>query len=191
MNVLAFFTNSGVPATGLSPTIRIIDIADSTAVISDEAMIEIGDGFYKYDFVAYDWTKDYAVRCDGGAALAPTDRYSYGNNDSFAEDVADAVWDEQISQHQLVGSFGETMVAILTDLVTIDGKIDIIKGLTHENVYIDQTVYDTDNNLIEARYRIYSDAASVGTNNNIIGEYQITSDTEGPCKFRTWQQIKV
>jgi len=190
MNVLAFFTNSGVPTTGLSPTIRILDVDDSTAVVTNAPMVEVGDGFYKYDFTAYDGKKDYAVRCDGGATLSPSDRYSYGNNDSFSEDIADQVWDEQLSDHQLTGSMGEVFSAILTDLITINSKVDIIKGLTHENIQIDQTVYDDFNNLEEARLRIYSNAASVGTNTNIIATYKFESTGTGPGKFDLWRQIK-
>jgi hypothetical protein len=66
-------------------------------------------------------------------------------------------------------------------------------GLTHENIYIDNPSYDVNSNLVSARVRIYSDSASVGTSNNIIGTYQISSDTtgQGPGKFNNWRQVKV
>jgi hypothetical protein len=61
----------------------------------------------------------------------------------------------------------------------------------HENIFIDQPGYDINANLISARVRIYSDSASVGTANNIIGTYQITSDGTGRGQFANWKQVKV
>ena len=54
MNILAFFTENGFPKVGLTPIIRILDINDSTSVVTDDLMIEVGDGFYKYNFVTFD-----------------------------------------------------------------------------------------------------------------------------------------
>jgi len=64
-------------------------------------------------------------------------------------------------------------------------------GLMHENIYIDNASYDGDNNLVGARVRIYSDAASVGTANNVIGTYTIGSTGSGAGKFTDWAQVKV
>jgi len=61
-------------------------------------------------------------------------------------------------------------------------------GLVHENIYIDNPVYDDFSNLVSARVRIYSDAVSVGTNNNIIATYQITAQGDGAGKFTYWRQ---
>lgn len=67
----------------------------------------------------------------------------------------------------------------------------LILGLVHENIFIDNTVFDSDNNLIKARIRIYSNSASVGTDNDILGTYRINANSSGPGKFTTWEQIKV
>ena len=64
-------------------------------------------------------------------------------------------------------------------------------GLSHENVTIDQPVYDTDGNLTSARVRLYSDAASVGSDLNVIAEYNIAAPSTGPGIFTTWSQKKV
>ena len=93
MQVLAFFTDAGVPKTGLVPTVRIRDISDNTLVITDSTSSEVGDGWYKYDFIVYDSDKEYAIRFDGGPTLSNTDRYTSGTNDSFADDIADAVFE--------------------------------------------------------------------------------------------------
>lgn len=118
MQVLAFFTNDGVPQPGLTPIVRIRDISDNSLVVTDLAASEVGDGWYKYDFAAYDSAKEYAIRFDGGAALADSDRYTSGTNDSFIDDITDGVWSEdlsaystgagQIQQQQLYG--GEIII---------------------------------------------------------------------------------
>jgi hypothetical protein len=61
-------------------------------------------------------------------------------------------------------------------------------GLVHHNIYIDNTTYDEFGNMISGRVRIYSDAASVGTNNNVIETYLITADGTECGKFTYWEQ---
>ena len=71
-------------------------------------------------------------------------------------------------------------------------KIDKILGLVHQNIVIDETEYDDRGNLVTARLRIYKDSASVGTNNNVIGTYEITADTNNIAgRFTTWRQIAI
>lgn len=99
MIVSAFFTENGLPKTGLSATLRIRDLSDDSLVVTDAAMSEVGDGFYKYDFSSYDSSKEYAIRCDGSATLADHERYTYGGNDtqtslpsSDISSIASSVW---------------------------------------------------------------------------------------------------
>jgi hypothetical protein len=75
MLIGAYFTSSGAPATGLSPTVSVMDMSDGSTVVNAQAMTEVGLGAYKYTFVGYDSTKDYHVLCDGGVALGP-ERYA-------------------------------------------------------------------------------------------------------------------
>lgn len=92
MYVTAFFTSSGVPQTGLTPTIRIRDVITNTLIITDDTMSEVGDGWYKYSFASYDPDVDYVVRCDGGATLTGSERYAYAGTDSESGDmIAQAV----------------------------------------------------------------------------------------------------
>lgn len=79
---------------------------------------------------------------------------------------------------------------IATDVSDIATDIKRVLGLLHENVYIDNTSYDAYNNLISGRVRIYSDAASVGTANNVIDTYTITVDAPSEGKFTTYKQVK-
>jgi hypothetical protein len=385
MNIVAFFTSSGVPATGLSPTIRIRNVSTGALVVTDAAMTEVGDGFYRYNYTGYNPTIDYAIRCDGTAILPAAERYVYGGNE-LADEInevytttqtltagqitAGDVWDETLAVHTTPGTYGQELAtkadiaaatstifttatsgsviygtetggtwqstqlrdnnywnitesvadgitvelifyipeldrpgilsifgryegqpssthyqelwawnyeasaweqlvdnfipggnvadaeyeheyyernvdrinnnevkfrivhhitsyvgthnmfidsAIVTSIAVITAEdiadavwsktlsggytaeqylyynneyLKRIVGLVHENFYIDNPVYDTDNNLVSARVRIYSDAASVGTGSNIIGTYTITSPGDGPGKFTTWKQVR-
>jgi hypothetical protein len=81
---VSFFTENGEPSIGLSPIINIRDISDGSLVITSGTMTEKGDGFYAYDFVGYNDTKDYAVRSDS-VTLSGTDRYSYGSTGEYNE----------------------------------------------------------------------------------------------------------
>ncbi len=80
MNIIAFFTASGVPKTGLSPTIDIWKV-DATQVITAQAMTEIAGGFYVYDFTTYDEDEDYVIRADG-VTLTGYDRYVHSTNET-------------------------------------------------------------------------------------------------------------
>ena len=82
MWVVSFFTENGEPVTGLSPIINIRDISDGSLVITSGTMTEKGDGFYAYDFVGYDDTKDYAVRSDS-VTLSGTDRYAFASTGEY------------------------------------------------------------------------------------------------------------
>jgi len=64
-------------------------------------------------------------------------------------------------------------------------------GLVHHNFYIDQTTYDEYGNMVSGRVRIYSDAASVGTDTNIIETYLITTDGTECGRFNYWAQVKM
>jgi hypothetical protein len=63
-------------------------------------------------------------------------------------------------------------------------------GLLHENIFIDNPIYDVDGNLISARVRIYSTSGDVGTDNNVIGTYLIAVTASGVGKFLTWSQVR-
>jgi len=77
--IISFFTEGGVPKTGLSPVIDIWE-TDGTLVVNNQAMTEIAGGGYFYNFVAYDDTKDYFIRADS-VALTGTERYQGSSND--------------------------------------------------------------------------------------------------------------
>lgn len=114
MDILAFFTNQGIPATGLSPIIRIRDVSDGSLLVTDAAMTEVGDGHYKYDFTTYNAKREYAIRCDGGVVLPSSERFTFAGNENYFEDVSDAVWSISPSGYDIPeSSFGQSFVALL------------------------------------------------------------------------------
>lgn len=64
-------------------------------------------------------------------------------------------------------------------------------GLLHQNIYIDNTVYDEYGNLISSRVRIYSNSADVGSEINVIGTYIVYANCNEQGKFNTWSQIEI
>lgn len=80
MLLLAYFSSSGSPATGLTPTITVRDVSDGSAVVNAQAMTETGSGFYKYDYAGYDTTKNYVILCAGGITLVGTERYAVADS---------------------------------------------------------------------------------------------------------------
>lgn len=81
---VAYLNDEGQPATGLTPTIRIRELATNTLVVTDAAMTEVGDGAYSYEFTAYDPAVDYSFRSDAGATLVSR----YGFNSTEEDDSA-------------------------------------------------------------------------------------------------------
>ena len=83
---------------------------------------------------------------------------------------------------------------VYVDIEDLSGIYDIVirtLGLVHHNVYIDNPIYDDQNNMISARLRIYSDKASVGTDLDVIETYLLTSDGTECGKFNYWQQVVI
>jgi len=76
INFAAYFTQNNVPATGLTPTITIINVSDETTEVTDASMTELGLGWYKYEWSSTDLTKDYVARADGGVTLSDGERYA-------------------------------------------------------------------------------------------------------------------
>lgn len=79
--------------------------------------------------------------------------------------------------------------SIISKVDVIDGNVDTINinldtvsinilrllGLAQENIYIDNQVYDSDNNLTSCRIRVYSVSGSVGTSSDVLATYNVTA----------------
>ena len=142
--VTTYVTTAGAPATGLSVTVRIwrVRAATQTLVVTDAAMTEVGDGFYKYEFTTWDPLENYVFRSDSGVAQADSERYATGASGLTKEEVADQVWDETKADHSIVGSTGEA-------LTNIEGIVEILLKFEANRSLIDPvaktlTIYDDD-----------------------------------------------
>lgn len=142
--ITTFVTTSGVPATGLSVTIRIwlVEAGLNTLVVTDAAMSEVGDGFYKYNFTTMDPLESYVYRSDSGVAQAITERYAIGASNLSPEEISDTVWDEAIADHAAVGSTGES-------LSTVQSIVEVLLKFEKNRTLIDPiaktlTIYDDD-----------------------------------------------
>jgi hypothetical protein len=111
MLLTAFFTNNGSPATGLSPTISVWNAVTTANVVNAQAMTEIASGFYKYDFTSYDRLLNYVILTDGGGTLDNSERYGYGVNESYQEDIAAETWATTVSGYETT-TYGEAVALI-------------------------------------------------------------------------------
>jgi len=80
-------------------------------------------------------------------------------------------------------------INIDTDALETDVKR--ILGLVQENFYLDNPTFDSDNNLLTARVRTYSLAASVGTTSNVLATYTMTATFSAAGKVTTYKLVKV
>jgi hypothetical protein len=81
MYLAAWFSDKGVPKTGLTPTIDVWELVSGTQVVTAQSMTEVAGGWYRYNFAGYSDTTEYVIRCDGGAGLKDFERYKYGQNE--------------------------------------------------------------------------------------------------------------
>lgn len=81
MNIISYFSENGVPKTGLTPSITIREL-DGTIKVNAQNMTEVAAGFYKYDFTDYDEDEDYLISVDGGSSLSDSDRYLANTNET-------------------------------------------------------------------------------------------------------------
>lgn len=130
-NITVFFTNAGVPKTGLTPTISIWNITTSTLDVSAAAVTEISaglmPGWYTYAFTSYNYDESYIFTVDGGAGMFTSvcDRYKYGGNESYEEDISYEVWEESSDSHGTIsprttGGLLNLLTAVLTNRTKID-----------------------------------------------------------------------
>ena len=98
-----------------------------------------------------------------------------------------------IVTHPIYFPWGKTD-DVLVDSADMSDIYEIVRrtlGLVHHNIYIDNPTYDDFGNMVSARVRIYSDAASIGTDSNVIESYIITSNGTQCGQFDYWQQVLI
>lgn len=132
--ISSFFTDGGLPAEGLSPTIRIWDLDTNIELVTDDAMTEVGGGWYKYEFTTYNPLIKYAFRAFGGASLPDSEQFSWATNESFIDDyltdLVGAIWEEAGVDHQTTNTFGQFLNRV--DALTQAIKIALLNRHTIE-----------------------------------------------------------
>jgi hypothetical protein len=116
----------------------------------------------KTDKLTFTVTNDIQARINDVGVLTPTV-------------LADAIWDELSINHTDTGSMGEIMN-------------DSVGASVDANRYVDQCVY-SGLYLASCRIRLYSNPASVGTDNDVIATYLMTS-TNTAGKMTTFKEVK-
>lgn len=151
-SILSYFSAEGVPSTGLSPTIKIRDVVDGSLLVSESAMSEVGDGFYRYTFSQYNVTGTYSIRADGGKTLGASDRFQVAGNESFADDI----WQQPTASQDVTGTMGRS----LNFLYDVEGG----RWLIDESV--NQIIFFKDDNVTEvARFNLLDITGSAGYQN--------------------------
>lgn len=169
MVINSFFTMNGVAATGLSPIISIWQITGNTraGVVVDQPTVELGNGFYTFDFGAYSDQNDYTVLVDAGSSMNAFGRYNVASispvpasvatiDTTTINDIVQGVWNESAVDHMIAGSTGALLnqtkadtTAILVDVVGITQLLQVLKKYERNRTKIDATaktltVYDND-----------------------------------------------
>lgn len=92
--------------------------------------------------------------------------------------------------------FGE-YEAVVGELDDIYEIVRRIAGLSHENIFIDNTVYDNDSQLVSARVRIFDtkancDLATDGGSETagMLGSYTLDSVWDFVNQFKTFKQVR-
>lgn len=83
---------------------------------------------------------------------------------------------------------------VVVDSANMSTIYEIVRrtlGLVHQNIYIDETVFDEVGNMISSRVRIYDSASNVGSDTGVIETYLITADGTECGQFNYWKQVVV
>lgn len=116
-----------------------------------------------------------------------------GNGNYRASFIPDGVgtW-LLVVYHPTYFSWGKsgTIKVYKNDFDTIANDLLRVLGLMQENYYLDNAVYDTNNNLTSCRMRIYENSGSVGTNSDIIATYNMESTYDG-LQLETYKMEKI
>jgi hypothetical protein len=123
MIVNAFYTKYGVPKTGLVPEITIWEVTDTTNTqdVTGAPLTEIGGGFYKYVFAAYNEFTNYVMSIDGGVTQPLGERYNISAtqeqkvSSSNVQQIISGVWDAPASTHISLDTTGLLLNQISAD----------------------------------------------------------------------------
>lgn len=143
--ITVHFTSAGIPVTGLTPLVDIWEVNPDSQVVNNGVCVEVGQGWYRYNFTTYDYTKSYVFTFDGGGTLTACDRYKVGGNESYVEDISYEVWEEPGASHTTAGTTGQILNLIKADTSTIIIDVAAVKVLVETLIKLEtgRTKVDT------------------------------------------------
>jgi hypothetical protein len=159
--IVARFRNDGIPQTGLTPSIDIYRLSDSTLLVNDAAMTEVANGWYKYVFTegnGFDPREDFAYDADGGVTISsPFERYQEGACCAAEpEVVADATWEADQSLYLDINTMGgrhnatfNNVGQLLLDVADVYTLLNYVRKFDTNRTRVDPTaktltVFDDD-----------------------------------------------
>lgn len=138
--ITSFFTNNGIPATGISggyPQIHIWEIVPGTGLDNyngsflmtqvTDSLADV-DGFYKYTYLdtnGFDPTQTYLFRTDGGPTLSAGERYQSVQLDpsGVVANIANEVWNATATNYLNAGSTGLLLNQAAANIVSIANNL--------------------------------------------------------------------
>jgi len=84
-----------------------------------------------------------------------------------------------------------TIQVFNNDFDTMTTLITRILGLVQENFHIDNTLYDSNNNMTQSRIRIYNNAINVGSNTGVIATYNMLAVYDSNGNMESYSVDKV
>lgn len=80
MYITAEFLDDDGYVEGLDPQLTAYDLSDNSKDLDGVSMPEVEKGIYKYNFSAFDNTKDYEFIAEAGTPLEGRDKYAYASS---------------------------------------------------------------------------------------------------------------
>jgi hypothetical protein len=132
-----------------------------------------------------DFTK-YLLDSDNNLSLLTVTVSGLGSGHYVASYTPDTIGTWFLTVYHSVyfpwGKSGETQVNTY-DIDTIGVDIKRLLGLSQENYYLDQVVWNTFKQMTSGRIRVYTDSASVGSDINVLDTYNITATYDSASKL--------
>jgi len=158
----------------------------------------VEDGFYSFlftDLVGYDVTKTYLIRSDGGPSLPPNERYQVANLNASvsASAIADAVWDEPVTDHLSVGSTGLVLSQtkantdqLFLDVAAVQSIVDLILKYDTNRTKIDTVnnemiIYDDDCTTVLRKFKLLDSTGTPSTSELCERKPIAASDGHSVC----------
>lgn len=146
--------------------------------------------------VEEDATVSYKIfDASGVVELVSSQTASYNSTTQSYVDILipSGSWiNQEVGNYLIVWSIADTdddFNSIYTEQLNVNidkDLIDRILGLVHQNIVIDETIFDQFGNMRSARLRIFREASKT----NVIATYRITARPKGPGRFTTWEQVE-